>query len=118
MFKTLAVKYGIRESQITRWVDSYRLNGDSVLTEKRSQYNPDFNYSVLQHMCLEELSFTQTAIFFDLRGVSRVVWNLQCNHHNGGITALAQIPIESSRVMTLTQFSNHSEVSKSGSLLF
>jgi transposase len=91
-YKALAVKFGILHSQVKRWVDFYRQRGENGLIKKFSHYSAEFKLSVLQHMWRDELSFTQTAALFDLRGGPAVASSWERNYHKGGITALAPKP--------------------------
>jgi transposase len=91
-YKTLAAKYSVAHSLIRNWVGSYRQNGDDGLTKKFSHYSAEFKLRVLEHMWREELSFSQTIHFFNLRGGGGVVSGWQRKYHEGGITALIPKP--------------------------
>jgi transposase len=79
--KALAAKFGTLHSQTKRWVDSYRQRGENGLIEKFSHYSAEVKLSVLQHMWRDDLSFTQTAAFFDLRGGLAVASSWERNYH-------------------------------------
>lgn len=90
--KALATKYGVHHSQIRRWVESYRHNGDSGLIKKFSHYSAEFKLQVLERMWREELSFNQTIHLFNLRGGVGVVSSWQRKYYESGITGLIPKP--------------------------
>lgn len=84
----LASKYGLNESMVRFWCSRYQLHGAKAFTKTYSNYTPEFKISVLEHMAKHHLSYTQTAVFFDLRGGSGVVSQWQRLYDKGGINAL------------------------------
>jgi transposase len=92
-YKSLGAKYSVSYGQIRRWVAVYIHNGDSGLTKRSgSPHSAEFKLSVLERMWREDLSFSQTAALFNLRGGAGVVSSWERKYHAGGITALAPKP--------------------------
>ncbi|KXU85778.1 hypothetical protein CI15_19440 [Paraburkholderia monticola] len=57
------------------------------MRKKFSHYSAEFKLSVLQRMWSEQLSYTQTATLYDIRG-DRSIVNWERQYHGGGIDAL------------------------------
>lgn len=91
-YKSLAVKYGVAHSVVQQWVGYYRLHGDAGLRKKFSHYSARFKLSVLLRMWQQELSCSQAAALFELRGGAGVVSNWERRYHEGGLDALEPKP--------------------------
>ena len=87
-YKALGAKYGVPDSVVRHWVGRYRQHGDAGLSKKFSHYDSKFKLMVLQVMWSQELSYTEAAVMFDLRGGSWVVAGWERKYHSGGIDAL------------------------------
>ena len=66
-FQTIAKQHGLAKSQVSQWVASFQAHGMEGLKKKFRYYSADFKLSVLQHMWENELSYGQTAAFFNIR---------------------------------------------------
>jgi transposase len=97
--KTLAAKYGINHLLLKRWVGAYRQYGDGGLRKKYSHYSAEFKLSVLKQMHEQELSYTQVAVLFDLRGGPGVVSGWERLYDEGGVEALKPKPRGRSKKM-------------------
>ena len=88
--RVLASKYGIDQSTIGKWIDSYRQHGDAGLRRKKSgiYYSAQFKLSALKRMWREELTYRQTATLFDLRGGTGIIVRWERQYHEGGPKAL------------------------------
>ena len=64
--RVLASKYGIDQSTIRKWIDSYRQHGDAGLRRKKSgiYYSAQFKLSALKRMWREELRVRRLMPFF------------------------------------------------------
>jgi transposase len=91
-YDTVSATHDVSPSLVQQWVGHYRQHGEAGLRKKFSHYSADFKLSVLQQMRQQELSFTQTAVLFDLRGGSAVVSGWQRRYHEGGLEALKSKP--------------------------
>ena len=91
-YKTLAAKYGINHSMLQRWVGAYRQYGDAGLRKKFNDYSAEFKLSVLKRMHEQELSYTQAAVLFDLRGGTGVISIWERLYDEGGAEALKPKP--------------------------
>ena len=89
--QALGRRQGLPKSMVQRWVASYQRHGIAGLRKKSSRYTAQFKLSVLKRMWREGWSYTQTAIWFDLRNQGEVgKWERQ--YHSGGLDALASRP--------------------------
>ena len=86
--KALADQYGVGRTSLHRWIASYRAHGEEGLRKKYSRYSVQFKLSVLRRMQRQELSQTQVAALFDLRGGPGVVAEWLRQYHDGGPEAL------------------------------
>lgn len=91
-YKALGGKYGVAASMVRQWVGYYRQRGDAGLRKKFSRYSARFKLSVLKQMWRQELSCTQAALSFDLRGGGGVVSRWERQYHEGGLDALEPKP--------------------------
>lgn len=98
--KTLAARYGINHTTVSRWIEGYRQHGEAGLRKKFSHYSAAFKLSVLKQMWRQELSFTQAAILFDLRGGSGVVADWERRYHASGPEGLKSKPRGRPKSMT------------------
>ena len=83
----VAHRHGIVPSMVRQWVGSYQLRGKSGLEKKFTHYTPAFKLSVLRHMRKHNLSYSETAIHFDIRS-SAMVGQWVRSYHDGGLPAL------------------------------
>jgi transposase len=91
-YKTLAAKYGIAHSMVRRWVGGYRQHGVVGLRKKFNHYSAQFKLSVLERMRQQDLSYSQAAVLFDLRGGTDVVCGWERLYREGGVAALEPKP--------------------------
>ena len=86
-YLTVARNNGTRDSFVKKWVAAYRQHGVAGLAKKFQHYDASFRLQVLRHMWDNDLSYAQTAAFFDIRSQGCLaVWE-RC-YHEGGIEAL------------------------------
>jgi transposase len=91
--KALAKKYGVGRNSIVSWVNSYKVHGPKGLHAKRkSYYSAEFKLNVLRQAKLRELSNTQAATLFDLRGGAGVVALWRRQYDEGGPQSLHPKP--------------------------
>jgi len=90
--KTLADEFGVSRYSIRQWVGHYNEHGDAGLQKKHSRYDAQFKLSVLRRMRQEDLSFSQTAVLFALRGGAGVVSTWDRLYHSGELEALEPKP--------------------------
>jgi len=90
--KTLAAEFGVSRYSIRQWVGHYNEHGDAGLQKKHSRYDAQFKLSVLRRMRQEDLSFSQAAVLFALRGGAGVVSTWDRLYHSGGLKALEPKP--------------------------
>jgi len=86
-YKSLSGPLGLDHKMVKRWVDLHRLHGISGLTKKFNHYSAEFKVSVLEHMWVQELSYSQAAAAFNIRSPGCVGQWERC-YHSGGIDAL------------------------------
>lgn len=98
--RTLASRYGLCRSTVRRWVDGYWQHGEQALRKKYSHYSAAFKLSVLKRMWHQELSFSQVAVLFELRGGAGVVANWERQYHAHGSDGLKAQPRGRPRNMT------------------
>jgi transposase len=91
-YKALGAKYEVASSTVSKWVGYYRERGDAGLRKKFSHYSARFKLSVLKRMWRQELSYSQVAVLFDLRGGAGVVSRWERQYHEGGLDALEPTP--------------------------
>ncbi|AKJ32131.1 hypothetical protein AAW51_5440 [Caldimonas brevitalea] len=75
-----------------RWIAAYREHGEKGLRKKLSHYSAEFKLSVLRQVKRQELSHTQAAVLFELRGGGGVVATWQRQYDEGGLQALHPKP--------------------------
>lgn len=98
--RALASRYGLCRSTVRRWVDGYWQHGQEALRKKYSHYSAAFKLSVLKRMWRQELSLSQVAVLFELRGGAGVVANWQRQYHAHGSDGLKPKPRGRPRKMT------------------
>lgn len=85
--KAVALAHGLTRSMVGRWIAAYRSHGAAGLVKKPKSYDSQFKLCVLRRMWRDELSYSQTAALFDIRGASTVSrWERQ--YHFGGVKTL------------------------------
>ena len=90
-FKTIGDLHGVGYSQVKRWVSLYQAHGKTGLTKKYTIYTPLQKLEVLQHMWVNELSYVQAAIRFNIRSANAIpTW--ERDFQSGGVSALASRP--------------------------
>lgn len=83
----VAQAHELTPSMVGRWIAAYRSHGQAALVKKSSSYTSKFKLSVLRRMWRNELSYSQTAALFDIRGVGTIQrWERE--YHAGGVDAL------------------------------
>jgi|SRR5699024_9483763 len=85
---SLANEYNLSAGMLDFWVERYKAHGESAFFKKYSFYSAKFKLNALKYMHEHELTFTQTAAHFDLRGGAGVVSRWQRLYDEGGIKAL------------------------------
>ena len=96
----LARQYGLAHSLVKRWVHRFRVHGVDAFKKKFSHYSAEFKLLVLRHMWENELSYGQTAVFFDIRNPGVLsVW--ERSFHRGGLDALKPRPRGRPTAMTI-----------------
>ena len=87
-YQDIARSSGVGDSQLRRWVASYRLHGVSGLQKKLSVYSAEFKLEVLQRIEREGLSDRQALALYDIRNPGAIgMWRRQ--YDGGGLGALA-----------------------------
>ena len=89
---SLANQYGLSAGMLKFWYQRYRVHGAQAFAKKHSVYSAKFKLSVLRHMKKHQLSYRETAAYFDLRGGHSVVSQWQRLYDEGGIKALEPRP--------------------------
>lgn len=84
----LANQHGLSAGMLLSWCQSYQAHGAQAFEKKYSSYSAKFKISVLKHLKKHQLSYRETAAFFDLRGGHGVVGKWQRLYDEGGIKAL------------------------------
>jgi len=78
---------GLEESQLRRWIASYREHGQAGLAKKFSHYSAQFKLEVLERVRRDDLSDSQAAALYDIRSVGDIgKWRRQ--YDEGGVGAL------------------------------
>lgn len=90
--KALAKQAGLSASQLRRWVATYQEHGSKGLRKKFSHYSAEFKLNVLAQAKRQELSDTQAAVLFDLRGGGSAVSQWRRQYDEGGAQALHPKP--------------------------
>ncbi len=91
--KALAKQYGIGRNSIANWVDRYMAHGLKGLHRKPGgYYSAEFKLNVLRQAKLRELSNTQAATLFDVRGGGGIVGLWRRQYDEGGLQALHPKP--------------------------
>lgn len=86
-YREVASAWGIEQSQLRRWVASYREHGQAGLTKKFSHYGAQFKLEVLERIRRDALSDRQAAALYDIRSVGDIgKWRRQ--YDVGGLGAL------------------------------
>ena len=99
-YTMLARQHGLVQSLVRRWVARFRTHGIEAFKKKFSHYSAEFKLSVLRHMWENELSYSQTAVQFDIRNPGIVsVW--ERSFHSGGLDALKPRPRGRSTAMAV-----------------
>lgn len=74
----VAQRHGVSPHALRRWVAAYRIHGVAGLRTKRVRYDEAFKWKVLLHMKQHELSYRQTAAWFDIRNFNIIArWERQ-----------------------------------------
>ena len=90
--KALAQQAGMGASQLRRWIAAYQEHGIKGLRKKFSHYSAEFKLNVLEQVKRQQLSDTQAAVLFDLRGGGAVVSQWRRQYDEGGAQALHPQP--------------------------
>jgi len=90
--KALAKQAGLGARLLSRWIHSYQAHGIKGLRKKRSHYSVQFKLNVLAQVKDQELSDSQAAVIFDLRGGGGVVAQWRRLYDQGGVQALHPKP--------------------------
>ena len=62
---SLANRHGLSAGMLQSWYQRYRVHGAQVFEKKYSVYSAKFKLSVLRHMTKNQLSYRETAAYFD-----------------------------------------------------
>ena len=89
---SLANRHGLSAGMLQSWYQRYRVHGAQAFEKKYSVYSVKFKLSVLRHMKKHQLSYRETAAYFDLRGGHGVVSKWQRLYDEIGIKALEPRP--------------------------
>ncbi len=86
-YSLVASQLDIDESILRRWIELYRVHGDSAFDKKYSHYSARFKLSVLKYIQTHGVSHRQAAVKFDIRNPSSIaVWAQK--YTVGGLKAL------------------------------
>lgn len=91
-YKAVGQAFGVNASMLQRWVLAYRVHGESALQKKFSHYSAEFKLFVLERVQRGELSRSQAAALYDLRGGSWAISLWQRRYDAGGVDALQAKP--------------------------
>ena len=91
-YAILMKEYGVGRTTLQQWIASYKLHGVAGLGKKHSRYDAQFKLDVLLRMRQDNLSFTQTAALFGLRGGAGVVSKWDHLYYSKGLNALEPKP--------------------------
>jgi transposase len=79
----LAKEYGLDNSVVRRWVQSYRHHGVAGLSKKYETYSAEFKLSVLKRMKQDQLSQREVEAMYGLRGCGTVSRWERLYHEHG-----------------------------------
>ncbi len=86
-YRFIAAKFQMDPSLLRRWVQAYRIHGETSLSRQARTFSPEFKLSVLERKWRDKLSLRQTAAVFNLTHSSQIgIWEAQ--YYSGGIKAL------------------------------
>ena len=85
----LASKHKIPESTLREWIFKYNYGGFNSLTKKqsKSKYTSEFKLSVIQYRQINNLSYRETAQYFDISNGS-VICNWERRYQQRGLSGL------------------------------
>ena len=85
---SLANQYGLSVGMLLSWYQRYQVHGAQAFVKKYGAYSAKFKVSVLVYMKKHQLSYRETAAYFNLRGGHSVVSKWQRVYDEGDIQAL------------------------------
>lgn len=70
----IALKYNISESLVRRWIRLYKYHGIKGLENKNKKYDSIYKEYVVEYMILNQLSYQETAIKFNVKDITVKKW--------------------------------------------
>jgi len=93
VYRDLANELGISKSVLQRWVAWFQTHGSFTERKPAQAYTIEFKMAVLKHMWENQLSHSQTAVFFNIPAHS-IVGKWARLYETGGANALMLRPRE------------------------